>query len=82
MPTPCHILLVGYCVYMQGAEGVPEVMSMMHQYDLNREDWDSVVTLSHYSGCPEVASQISSQVSVVSENASLYIGTITSKITI
>lgn len=40
-----------------------EVVTSMHQYDLNREDWDSIVTLSQYSGRPEMASKISSKVS-------------------
>ena len=50
------------CMYQQGAGGVSEAVLTMTCYDLQREDWDSLTELAHFSGRPEVTSQIPSQV--------------------
>ena len=46
----------------QEVEGVSEVVEVMQQYDLTREDWDSIIELAHYPGGPEVTSLIVSKV--------------------
>lgn len=40
-----------------------EVIATMENYDLLREDWDSILELAQFTGRPETAQQISSKVS-------------------
>ena len=49
----------------QGNEGVANVVTTMNDYDLQRDDWESLTELAHYSGHPEIASKIPSQVGMV-----------------
>jgi hypothetical protein len=34
----------------QGEEGIESVLETMHAYSLDREDWDSIIELSHFGG--------------------------------
>lgn len=40
-----------------------EVIATMENYDLLREDWDSILELAQFTGRPETAQQIPSKVS-------------------
>ena len=47
---------------MQSTAGVSDVVALMDGYCLTREDWDSIVELSQFTGRPELVSQIPSKV--------------------
>ena len=47
---------------MQGSDGVPEVVSMLEEYDMTKEDWDNMVELAHYSGKQDIMSMIDPKV--------------------
>ena len=49
-------------VVSKGAEGIPEVVEGLNEYNLNREDWDNLIEVGHYSGMRNIASQIEPKV--------------------
>ena len=47
----------------QGTDGVAEVISLLDEYDLIREDFNNIVEISHWHGKPELMANIDSKVS-------------------
>ena len=45
----------------QESEGVPEVLEVMNEYDLQRDDWDVIMELSTFSPAPNPATRLSTK---------------------
>ena len=45
-------------------EGVPQVVQLLNDYDLTREDFDSILEVSQYSGRKEPMSSVPTKVTI------------------
>ena len=52
------------CCYLhaQSTDGVAEVVECLDDYCLTRDDWDSIVDISHFPGKPDVVARIPTKV--------------------
>ena len=49
-------------LFLQGMDGIPDVVSSMEYYDLLRSDWDLVCEIARFPKQPDITAQIPSKV--------------------
>ena len=54
--------MYGVASIWQGEDGIPEVIACLNAYNFTRDDWESIIELSHYNGSPDVLKRIPAKV--------------------